>query len=67
MDTVTGSVQITGKWTGAIVLSLPSSLVNALTETMFSLEPGKASIEDKKDAVGELIKHDRREYQGTLT
>ena len=37
------------------MLSLPSTLVNRLTETMFSLEPGKASIEDKKDAVGEMI------------
>ena len=54
-DTVTGSVQITGKWNGAILLSLPASLVNTLTETLFALEPGKASIEDKKDAVGELI------------
>lgn len=54
-DTFTGSVQITGKWNGALLLSLPSSLVNTLTETLFSLEPGKATTEDKKDAVGELI------------
>lgn len=54
-DTVSGCVQITGKWNGSIMLSLPSTLVNTLTETMFSLEPGKASIEDKKDAVGEMI------------
>ena len=54
-DTFTGSVQITGKWNGALLLSLPSSLVNTLTETLFSLEPGKASTEDRKDAVGELI------------
>ena len=54
-DTFKGSVQITGKWNGALLLCLPSSLVNKLTETLFSLEPGKASAEDKKDAVGELI------------
>ena len=54
-DTFTGSVQITGKWNGALLLSLPSSLVNTLTETLFSLELGKASQEDRKDAVGELI------------
>lgn len=54
-DTVSGCVQITGKWNGSIMLSLPSALVNILTEKMFSLEPGKASIDDKKDAVGELI------------
>jgi chemotaxis protein CheX len=54
-DTFTGSVQITGKWNGSLLLSLPSSLVNTLTETLFSLEPGKASTEDRKDAVGELI------------
>ncbi|MZH02090.1 MAG: chemotaxis protein CheX [Nitrospinae bacterium] len=54
-DTFTGSVQITGKWNGALLLCLPSSLVNKLTETIFSLEPGKASLEDRKDAVGELI------------
>jgi chemotaxis protein CheX len=54
-DTVSGSVQITGKWHGAILLSIPSTLVNTLTETLFSLKPGEACIEDKKDAVGELI------------
>ena len=54
-DTISGSVQVTGKWNGTIMLSLPTALVNTLTETLFSLEPGKASIEDKKDAVGELI------------
>jgi chemotaxis protein CheX len=54
-DTFTGSVQITGEWNGSLLLSLPSSLVNTLTETLFSLEPGKASTEDRKDAVGELI------------
>lgn len=54
-DTFTGSVQITGKWNGALLLSLPSSLVNTLTETLFCLEPGKTSTEDKKDAVGEII------------
>lgn len=53
-DTFTGSVQITGKWNGALLLTLPSSLVNTLTETLFSLEPGKTTTEDRKDAVGEL-------------
>ena len=50
-----GSVQITGEWNGAIMLSLPSTLVNTLTEKMFSLESGKASIEEKKDAIGEMV------------
>lgn len=54
-ETVSSSVQVTGKWNGAIILSMPSPLVNTLTEVMFSCEPGKASIEDKMDAVGELI------------
>ena len=54
-NTVSGSVQITGEWNGSIMLTLSSSLVNLLTETLFSLETGKASIEDKKDAVGELV------------
>ncbi len=54
-DTFTGSVQISGKWNGALLLSLPSSLVNTLTETLFSLDPEKTTTEDKKDAVGELI------------
>jgi chemotaxis protein CheX len=54
-DTVSGSVQVTGKWHGIIMISLPSTMVNTLTENLFSLEPGKASTEDRKDAVGELI------------
>lgn len=53
-STVTGSVQITGEWNGAMMLSLPSTLVNALTKILFSLEPGDSTLEDKKDAVGEL-------------
>ncbi|MBT5028581.1 MAG: hypothetical protein HOH38_03290 [Nitrospinaceae bacterium] len=54
-ETITGSVQISGEWNGAIILSLPLTLVNSFTEIMFSLEPGKASMDDKKDATGELI------------
>ncbi len=54
-DTASGSIQISGEWNGAIMLSMPTILVNTLTETLFSLAPGKASSEDKKDAVGELI------------
>ena len=52
---VTGSVQVTGKWNGVITLYLSSSLVNQITETMFSLESGEADAETKKDAIGELI------------
>jgi chemotaxis protein CheX len=54
-DMVTGSVQVTGKWNGVITLYLPSSLVNQITETLFSLDPGEANAETKKDAIGELI------------
>jgi len=54
-DMITGSVQVTGKWNGAITLYLPSTLANHITETMFSLESGEASLETKKDAIGELI------------
>ncbi len=54
-DTVTGSVQVTGKWNGVISLYLPSALVERITETMFSLNSGEASPETKKDAIGELI------------
>jgi CheY-specific phosphatase CheX len=66
-DTFTGSVQITGEWNGALLLTLPSSLVNTLTETLFSLEPGKTTTEDRKDAVGELTNMIGGEHQGTLT
>jgi chemotaxis protein CheX len=54
-DTASGSIQISGEWNGAIMLSMPSSLVNTLTETLFSLATGKATSEDRKDAIGELI------------
>ena len=54
-DTVTGSVQVTGKWNGVISLYLPSALVARITETMFSLNSGDSSPETKKDAIGELI------------
>ncbi len=54
-EMVTGSVQVTGKWNGAITLYLSSPLANHVTETMFSLEFGKATLDLKKDAIGELI------------
>jgi len=54
-NTITGSVQISGKWNGVISLYLPSSLVARITETMFSLESGQATLETKKDAIGEMI------------
>ena len=52
---VTGSVQVTGKWNGVISIYLPPSLVSRVTETMFSLNSGEATLETQKDAVGELI------------
>lgn len=54
-NTITGSVQISGKWNGVISLYLPSDLVSRITETMFSLESGQATLETKKDAIGEMI------------
>lgn len=54
-EIITGSVQVSGEWNGVISLYLTPSLVARVTETMFSLDSGQATLETKKDAIGEMI------------
>lgn len=51
---VTGLVQITGAWTGAVGLQLSDELARRATAIMFDVDVADASIEDTRDAVGEL-------------
>lgn len=49
-----GSVQITGAWKGLVTLSCPEELAHKVAEIMFGAEPGKATLEEIQDAIGEL-------------
>ena len=48
-------LQISGSWVGVVTINCPDALVNQITEVMFQLEPGSASIEEVQDAMGEVI------------
>jgi chemotaxis protein CheX len=49
------SIQITGAWNGAVVLTIPRDLAEACASTMFDSAPGTAKPEEIADAVGELV------------
>lgn len=51
----TGQVQLTGAWTGAVLVELSGALAATATATMFGLDPGEAvDDDDVADTVGEL-------------
>jgi chemotaxis protein CheX len=51
---LTGCVQITGVWEGAIIVSFSHNLAVATTAFMFDMEADEVSHEELQDAVGEL-------------
>lgn len=52
--TVTACVQITGAWEGSVIFHCGQALAARVGEAMFGLEPGAASEEEIRDAIGEL-------------
>jgi chemotaxis protein CheX len=51
---VTGSVSITGDWTGAVTVQCSDALSQRATALMFGLEPDEVTEEEISDTVGEL-------------
>ncbi len=51
---LTGCVQITGEWEGAIVVSCSHKLAVGTTAFMFDMEHEEVTAEELQDAVGEL-------------
>jgi len=47
-------VDISGEWTGKVVVTLPSRLAKAATAAMLECSEGDASPADVRDAVGEI-------------
>jgi chemotaxis protein CheX len=54
LETLTGCVQITGDWTGAVTVQLCLALATTATASMFGMEPEEVSEEEISDTVGEL-------------
>jgi chemotaxis protein CheX len=51
---LTGCVQITGAWAGAVSVDCSATLARRVAEGMFGAEPGAVSDEEVHDAIGEL-------------
>ena len=54
VSTLDAFVNITGDWSGAVVLQCPTSLAQQVAREMFDLGSAEASLEDMQDALGEL-------------
>jgi chemotaxis protein CheX len=52
--TITGCVQITGAWEGAVTVHCSLGLAKALTAAMFMVDPEDTTPEEIGDALGEL-------------
>ncbi|MFA9446391.1 chemotaxis protein CheX [Egicoccus sp. AB-alg6-2] len=51
---VTGVVQITGDWSGAVTVQCPEALARTATALMFGSEPSEVTEDEVTDTVGEL-------------
>jgi CheY-specific phosphatase CheX len=51
---VIGKVSISGAWRGAVTVGCSAELARSVAASMFALLPGAASLEEIRDAVGEL-------------
>lgn len=52
--TMTGCVQVSGDWSGAITVRCPSETARSFAAVMFGCEPDDLPIEEVRDALGEL-------------
>ncbi len=52
--TLTGCVQITGDWAGAVTVRCPTSLARRFAGVMFDCEPDALAADEVLDALGEL-------------
>lgn len=53
-NTLAGSVQITGEWKGSVIIHCSKNLAQKAAAIMFSEKEEDTSMEDIKDALGEL-------------
>lgn len=53
-DLLTGCVQITGAWQGAVTLDCSAELARQAAALMFGIEPHGVNQEQVQDAIGEL-------------
>jgi chemotaxis protein CheX len=51
---VSGCVQFSGAWEGAVTIEVSAELARQAAATMFGVDPGAASPSDTQDAIGEL-------------
>jgi chemotaxis protein CheX len=51
---VSGSVQFTGAWEGAVTIECSAEFARQAAATMFGVDPAAASLADTQDAIGEL-------------
>jgi CheY-specific phosphatase CheX len=51
---MTGCVQISGAWEGAVLIQVPMSVARAAAATMFETQPSETSQDEVRDALGEL-------------
>ncbi len=52
---LTGCIQLTGGWNGAVALHCSSAFVQQAAAVMFGLEEDGIAREDMRDALGELV------------
>jgi chemotaxis protein CheX len=53
-DYLTGCVQLTGAWEGAVALDCPAVLARQAAGILFGAEPAATTVEQVHDVVGEL-------------
>lgn len=65
--TLTGCVQITGDWAGAVTLRCPTSLARSFASIMFDCDPDSLTADEVLDALGELTNMTGGSVKGLVT
>lgn len=64
--TLTGIVQITGDWSGAITVRCPTELASTFASAMFAADPASLELDEVRDALGELTNMTGGSVKGML-
>ena len=63
---LTGCIQISGAWTGGVILSCSAELARKIAAAMFDMDPSEAALDEIQDALGELVNMIAGNFKNTL-
>ena len=63
---LTGCIQISGAWTGGVILACSAEMARKIAAAMFDMDPSEAALDEIQDALGELVNMIAGNFKNTL-